>query len=94
MVKTVLEQELDRRVDEKVNERMNELKKSVLEQELERRVNEKVSEKERQMLRVALEARFGPLPPGVQQRLDGLPQERSRRCCSRSLRGKHSQKWG
>jgi len=64
MVQTMLEQLLERRVEEQLKER------------LEEQLKERLKEDKRNTLRMLLGARFGPLAPATQQRLDDLPSER------------------
>jgi hypothetical protein len=61
---------------------------------LERRVAERVAERERESLRMALEARFGPLTPGVRQRVDAIPAERLRDVLLQVVKGKSLQEMG
>lgn len=70
------------------------LNEIVLERRVEERVKEQVAERERESLRMALEARFGPLTPGVRQRVDALPAERLRDVLLQVVKGQSLQEMG
>jgi len=81
MAMTMNETLMERRVAERAEE---------IKQEYERRM----IQRERDTLRVALEARFSPLPPGAQQHLNALPAERLRDVLLQVVKGLSLQEMG